>query len=237
VLKFWNWKPWTWPPRLKRKLWDSWSVERAAVLNAARVPTLIAVAPLVVVTTTAALATAVLVPEKAPEWLRDWMFLGAGDETAATPWVRWALLVVAVALLLFARNWGQTAWPDVALLLVAFLAGFAAYKQHHAAEKATPTETPATAAFTLMTGATAVSNLEAGSKTIVFLVEAEKTANNKPISYTSKRYKATLDDAVSAGKTTTDVAVDIERGADDATAVAFSADLVGATRIYLLPGP
>jgi hypothetical protein len=235
VLKLWQWRPKTWPGRLKT-WWVSSRQSRAAFLSALRMPSLIVVAPLIVAVTTFALGAAVLIPDEAPQWLRDVMLLGGGDDTATTPWVRWALLVIAVALLLFAHNWGQTAWPDVALILVVFLAAFAAYKEHVKAEDKGPTETPAAATFTLKKGtATATSNLAQGANAIVLVIEPEKVAGDETL-FASIRYEATMVDAVSAGVTSEDVGISLERGAKDATAVAFSADLTGASRIYLLPG-
>lgn len=192
----------------------------------------------VVVVATAALISAVLMPEESWPWLRDLTGLGSGDETAATPWVRWALIVTVVTVLLFARLWGQTGWVDVVAIAVVFLVAFATFKQHREAEKATVTEEPETATFTLPEEKLVVErDLAARSKAIVVIVEPATEADKKPLTYSAARYSVTVPAKVKGGPGEASVDIAVERGEKDANAVAFSADLTGATMIYLLPGP
>jgi hypothetical protein len=192
---------------------------------------------LLVALAAAALALAILLPDALPHWLRRAMGLGKGDETAATPWLRGALVAFAFLLLLAGRFFDQVAWPDVAVIVVVVLAIAATVYAFKDAQRATKTEVAETAAFTIP-AEKAISSiaLPAKSAVILLVVEPDKADDGTIISYTATRYEAVLDAAVDAGPAQHDVPVTLERGEKDANVSTFGADLVGAETVYVLPG-
>jgi hypothetical protein len=179
-----------------------------------------------------ALTIALLLPTKSPDWLRNLMLLRNGDETAATPWVRWGLVVIAVILILLPRLWGRAVWPDVALALLIAVSVYAAYKQHERADKPTVAVVPATVTFTLPMGTLTAGSVGEGAQAVVVFVGPDKVVDGKVVSYASHRYSGTRV-ACSGGN---GICVSIDRGSKDASTTAFLADREAAVKTYVLSG-
>lgn len=179
-----------------------------------------------------ALTFALLLPAKSPDWLRNLMLLRHGDETAATPWVRWGLVVVAVILILLPRLWGHAVWPDVALALLVVASVYAAYKQHEQADRPKATVVSPTATFRLPRGTLMSGSVTEGGQAVIVFVRPEKVVDGNVVSYTSHRYSGSRV-ACSGGNR---ICVSIERGSKDAAVTAFLADRQAAKQTYLLTG-
>lgn len=184
---------------------------------------------------TAALTYAVLIPANAPDWLRDLFGLEHGEKTATTPWVRWALLIAALVLLLVPRIWGRPVWPEVAVASLLAIAVVAVIKEHRLANKSKDT-TPAPAlTFALPSGLPVVNSVKAGKQAIVLVVGPKKVSANRVVTYDSQRFEAKPVMCKGKPAQATSVCVAVERGEKDANAVSFSAALASATRIYVVP--
>jgi hypothetical protein len=180
----------------------------------------------------AALTLALLLPSKSPEWLRDVMLLPHGDETAATPWVRWGLVVVALVLIVLPRLWGRAIWLDVVLTLLIATAVYAAYKQHEHADRPKVETMPATVTLELPTATTTAGSVADGARAVVVFVGPDKVVGGRVVSYASHRYSGTRV-ACPGG---TGICVSIERGNKDSTATTFLADREASSKTYLLAG-
>jgi hypothetical protein len=185
-----------------------------------------------VAATTLALAFAVLLPDELPDHVRDWMGLGSGDKTAATPWLRGFFVAIALLLLLIGRRFEQVAWPDVFVLLVATLIVAATVNAFHHAQKATKVVVAPTARFTFTTDKLVrAPSLASGDKIALLAVKPDKSDNGTVLSYVTTRY-----DVFFCSRASGVVKVAVARGDNDATAEAFVADLAAASEVYLLAG-
>jgi len=181
---------------------------------------------------TSALALAILIPAKAPEWLRDAFGLESGEKTAATPWVRWALVVIAIVVIILPRLWGRAIWPDVAVALVLTIGIYATVKQHHHAERPKTTTLAPALTFSLpATKVTTLGNVPEKKKAYVFVVRPKTVSDGKAVTYESHRYNATR----VACRAAKNICIAIERGANDANIVSFTATAEAPTRVYLSP--
>jgi hypothetical protein len=182
---------------------------------------------------TVALTLAVLLPEKSLKHFADWLGFESGHEMAAAPWVRWALVVIAVILVVVPRLWRRPVWPDVAVALLLTIGIYAAVKEHHKADTPKGESPPPTVVtFTLPKAqVTTLNNVGAGESAVLLVVSPKTVTDGTTVNYDTHRYEGTRV-GCETGK---DVCVSVERGSDDAAALKLSADLESAKRIYLLP--
>ena len=181
---------------------------------------------------TAALTLAILVPSKAPTWLRDIFGLESGARTAVTPWVRWALVVVAIVVIILPRLWGRAIWPDVAVALVLTVGIYATVKQHHRADRPKTTTPAPSLTFSFPTSeVTTLGDVPEKRKAYVFVVRPKIVSDGTAVTYESHRYKATRVACQAADK----ICVSIQRGENDANIVSLTATAEAPTRVYLSP--
>lgn len=181
---------------------------------------------------TTALTLAVLLPTKTPDWLREAFGLESGDKSAATPWVRWALVVIAIAVLILPRLWGRAIWPDVALALLITIAIFATVKQHHNADKQREVTPSPTVRFGFgRSKVTTLGPVPENKEAFVFVVRSKTVSNGTVVNYESQRYKATRVGC----ELTNRICIAVERGEGDASLISFTAAIQSPARIYLLP--
>ena len=184
---------------------------------------------------TTALAYAILLHSETPGWLFDRFHLESGAEGAALPWVRWALVVVAIALVLIPRLWNWSVWPDVAVALFVVIGAYAIVEEHHQASKASTTTTPPPrVTFTLPQDHVSVLgavDTTKKAKAIVLFIRPKTVEGTTVLAYMTQRFKAKR---VKCRKTP-GVCVSVVRGAEDAKAISFSTALEAATKIYVMP--
>jgi hypothetical protein len=192
----------------------------------------------------AAVATVLLVAavfiDEVPAALREWMGFDNDKDAkaAATSWARWTFVALALALVLLARRWDRVVWPEVALAFLVSVAVGAGAEAHYLVNHPEDEPDPPLMEFRLEPAevpVTVLGDIDAGGEAVVLVVEPEKEADNKPLSYTSTRYAATATAAAAAGTPSGEVHIAVERGEEDANASAFSGDLEGAVRVYVAP--
>jgi len=166
--------------------------------------------------------------------VRDGLGLGEGDKTATTPWVRWALVVAALVLIILPRLWARLVWPDVVVAVLVVLAGWAAWKEYGEANKPTKEVIPAMVAFTLPHELLVAEEIDPDKDAIVVVVAPKTAKEGEPVEYESTRYEAKLPDGSESGGDQ-DLVVAIERGQKDTGIVSFSANLAAATVVYVFP--